>query len=66
MSGSRLGFLRVTDASLRAEGTEPVDREECMTERMSGQIAGRQALTNVVGRGSSAQVAIFMQDSVLL
>lgn len=62
MSGFSPGFLRmgVTAASLRGAGTEPVVREELITEMMSGLMEGRQALIRVEGMGSRAQVGVFM------
>lgn len=45
VSGSRFLQMRVMVTVLRAEGIEPVDREELMIVAISKEMAGRQALT---------------------
>ena len=56
--GSEPGFLSivVTAAVLRAEGTTPVVREECIKSVIRGDREGRVALTRIVGSGSNWQV----------
>lgn len=63
---ARLFEDRRDKSKFEVGGTEPVDREELITERMSGRRAGRQALTNVEGMGSRAQVGVVMPESDLL
>lgn len=47
------------EAALRDEGTTPVDSEERMMEVIRGATEGRQALTRMMGRGSTWQVDDF-------
>ncbi|MEQ2185859.1 hypothetical protein GOODEAATRI_022493 [Goodea atripinnis] len=51
--------IGVTAAVLRAEGTTPVVREECIMSVIKGDKEGRVTLTRIVGRGSNWQVEDF-------
>lgn len=55
MLGSEPGFLRmgITAADLRAEGTIPEVREECMIAVIREDREGKQTFTRMVGRGSN-------------